>query len=147
MIDGFEIIGPGNGGGPYGWGIMAWNGGRDYVSSHHVWALNNIIHDFSESGISMSTSEYFYTIHNTIYQNSGLTCDAQGSGITYVVPRAVSDYSPTADDMVNPHPLIGSLVNTAAPPGAGSTFFHNVIAWNVTYNNALTQCGTASNHP
>ena len=145
MIDSFFIVGPGSAGGPYGWGINTWNGSRNYVSSHHVWALNNIIYNFSEAGISMLTSEYFYTIHNTIYQNAGSTCDAQGSGIAYVTPRVVPNYMPTADDQVNPNPLIGSFVNTVtAPAGAGSTFFHNVVEWNVTYNNALTQCGTAS---
>src|SRR4029077_18371375 len=102
MIDGFEIVGPGSAGGPYSWGIDAWNGGRNYVSSHHVWALNNIIYNFSEAGIAMLTSEYFYTIHNTIYQNAGSTCDAQGSGIAYGTPRVFPCYTPSADDQVNP---------------------------------------------
>jgi hypothetical protein len=139
MIDGFVIVGPGSSRGPYGWGInaAAVNGRRP--SSHHVWVLNNIIHGFSESGVEMATSEYFYTLHNMIYDNAGSTCDAQGSGITYFTPFALSNYTPTADDQVNPNPLIGSFER-----GDG-TFFHNVVEWNVVYNNALTQCGTVSN--
>jgi hypothetical protein len=139
MIDGFVIVGPGSSPGPYGWGInaAAVNGRRP--SSHHVWVLNNIIHGFSESGVSMATSEYFYTLHNTIYDNAGSTCDAQGSGITYFTPFALPNYTPTADDQVNPNPRIGSFER------GGGTFFHNVVEWNVVYNNALTQCGTVSN--
>jgi hypothetical protein len=104
-----------------------------------VWILNNIIHGFSQSGVQMSTSEYFYTVHNTIYDNAGSTCDAQGSGVSYFTPYALPNYTPTADDQVNPHPLIGSFER-----GDG-TFFHNIVEWNVIYNNALTKCGTVSN--
>jgi len=45
---------------------------------------------------------------------------------------------PTSDDKTNPNPLIGSFVT-------GSDYFRNVFEWNVVYNNALTQCGNASN--
>ena len=106
-------------------------------SSHHIWTLNNVIHGFSEAGIIMGTSEYFYAIHNTIYDNAGSTCVAQGSGISYFMPFALTNYTPTADDQINPNFLIGSF---ESPQG----FFHNVVEWNVTYNNALTQCGNAS---
>ena len=85
----------------------------------------------------MGTSEYFYAIHNTIYDNAGSTCVAQGSGISYFMPFALTNYTPTADDQINPNFLIGSF---ESPQG----FFHNVVEWNVTYNNALTQCGNAS---
>jgi hypothetical protein len=47
---------------------------------------------------------------------------------------------PTADDQTNPNPLLGPTWNK----GDG-TFFHVVFEYNVTYNNALTQCGTAGN--
>ena len=141
MIDGFVIVGPGSALGHYGWGInaAAVNGSSAPPSSHHIWALNNVIHSFSEAGIIMGTSEYFYVIHNTVYDNAGSTCDAQGSGISYFTPFALPNYNPTADDASNPNPLIGSFER-----GDG-TFFHNVVEWNVTYNNALTKCGTVSN--
>jgi parallel beta-helix repeat protein len=139
IIDGFVIVGSGSARGPYGWGINAAELNNNPPSSHHVWVINNIIHGFSESGVEMATSEYFYTIHNTIYDNAGSTCDAQGSGISYFTPYALPNYTPTADDQTNPNPLIGSFER-----GDG-TFFHNVVEWNVVYNNALTQCGTVSN--
>jgi parallel beta-helix repeat protein len=140
IIDGFLIVGPGSVRGPYGWGInaAAVNGSSAPPSSHHIWVLNNVIHGFSEAGVIMGTSEYFYVIHNTVYDNAGSTCDAQGSGISYFMPFALTNYTPTADDQVNPESLIGSFVS---PEG----FFHNVVGWNVVYNNALTQCGTVSN--
>jgi hypothetical protein len=139
IIDGFVIVGPGSTRGPYGWGVNAAALNGRPPSSHHVWVLNNIIHGFSETGVEMATSEYFYTIHNTIYENALSTCDAQGSGIAYFTPYALPNYMPTADDQTNPNPLIGSLER-----GDGR-FFHNVVEWNVVYNNALTQCGAASN--
>ena len=92
-----------------------------------------------KSGLQLNNSEYLYAIHNTLYGNANTQCDAQGSGISYWAPNAVAGYTPTADDETNPNPLLGpTWVN-------GSSFFHNVIEWNVTYNNALTKCGTASN--
>jgi hypothetical protein len=139
IIDGFVIVGAGSARGAYGWGINAAALNGRPPSSHHVWVVNNIIHGFSQSGVQMSTSEYFYTIHNTIYDNAGSTCDAQGSGVSYFTPYALPNYTPTADDQVNPNPLIGSFDR-----GDG-TFFHNVVEWNVIYNNALTKCGTVSN--
>jgi hypothetical protein len=139
IIDGFVIVGPGSARGPYGWGINAAAVNGRPPSSHHVWVLNNIIHGFSQTGVEMATSEYFYTVHNTIYDNALSTCDAQGSGIAYFTPYALPNYTPTADDQTNPNPLIGSFER-----GDG-TFFHNVVEWNVVYNNALTQCGTVSN--
>ena len=133
MIDGFVIVGPGGAHGPYGWGInaAAVSGSSAPPSSHHIWALNNVIHGFSEAGIIMGTSEYFYVIHNTVYDNAGSTCDAQGSGISYFMPFALPNYNPTADDRSNPNPLIGSFERD------DGTFFHNIVTWNVTYNNAL----------
>jgi hypothetical protein len=139
VIDGFVIVGPGSARGPYGWGINAAAVSGRPPSSHHIWVLNNIIHGFSETGVEMATSEYFYTVHNTIYDNALSTCDAQGSGIAYFTPYALPNYTPTVDDQTNPNPLIGSFER-----GDG-TFFHNIVEWNVVYNNALTQCGTVNN--
>jgi serralysin len=121
--------------------VKVWDGNESGTtaknSSHHVWVINNIIHGYGQTGVQMNDGEFFYTIHNTIYDNAHATCDAQGSGISYVVLKAFGGYKPTADDKTNPSPLIGSLVT-------GSSFFHNAVEWNVVYDNALTQCGTAS---
>jgi hypothetical protein len=50
----------------------------------------------------------------------------------------VPGYTPTADDQTNPNALLGPTWQV------GRTFFHVVVEWNVTYNNAVTQCGTPS---
>jgi parallel beta-helix repeat protein len=139
IIDGFNMAGRGSAGGPYGIGLNVWNGDNGVkISSHHVWVLNSIVSNFSQAGIAFAAGEYFYALHNTSYNNAGSTCDAQGSGIALNIPHPISGYLPTADDKINPNPLIGSFVT-------GSDFFHNVFDWNVVYNNALTQCGNDSN--
>jgi hypothetical protein len=140
VFDGFELAAAS----PvaYGQGVLLWDGNEGGPnaknSSHHVWVLNNVIHGYGQSGVQMNDGELFYVIHNKIHDNAGVTCDAQGSGVSLVVLKAFAGLAPTADDKKSPSPLIGSLE-------VGGSFFHNVIAWNVVYNNALTQCGTASN--
>jgi hypothetical protein len=139
IIDGFNLAGPGSAGGPYGVGLNIWNGDNGgKISSHHIWVLNSIVSNFSQAGIEFAAGEYFYALHNISYGNGGSTCDAQGSGIALFIPHPIPGYVPTADDKTNPNPLIGSFIT-------GSDFFHNVFEWNVVYNNALTQCGNASN--
>jgi hypothetical protein len=137
QIDGFEMIGQGT---FYAQGVEVWNGDDSAkVSAHHIWILNSIIHGFGQSGLQLNTSEYFYAIHNTLYGNSNLQCDAQGSGISIAGAHTVVGYTPTPDDMANPNPLLGPTWEK----GDG-TFFHDVVEYNVTYNNALTQCNTAN---
>jgi hypothetical protein len=126
VIDGFELAASSEV--AYGVGINTWDyqpGGENTLGSHHIWALNNIVHGYGQSGIAMNNGEYFYIIHNTVYNNSNVTCDAQGSGISMVSMAAVSGYTPTAMDT--------------------SYGFRNLVEFNESYNNILTQCGTASN--
>ncbi len=140
VIDGFELAA--SSAETYGQGVKVWDGNESAAtaanSSHHVWVMNNVIHGYGQTGVQMNDGEFFYTIHNRIYDNAHVTCDAQGSGISYVVLKAFGAYVPTADDTRNPSPLIGSLSN-------GASFFHNAVEWNVVYDNALTGCGTAGN--
>ncbi|MGO9829710.1 MAG: hypothetical protein ACLPJH_06180 [Myxococcaceae bacterium] len=128
VFDGFELAA--SSAVSYGQGIYVWDGDESgstaNASSHHVWVLNNIIHGYGQSGVQLNDGEYFYTIHNLTYDNSNVTCDAQGSGISYVVEKAFAGYTPTPADLEE------------AP-------FHNVVSWNVSYNNILTQCGNATN--
>jgi parallel beta-helix repeat protein len=112
------------------------------ASAHHIWVLNNIIHHCNLSGVSLAGKEWFYTIHNTVYHNS-FQSGYQGSGVSYVVVQCIeaggtncytsgitgvppSDYSyvPSGNDLVNSAP-------------AGYAPFHNVVAWNVVYNNRI----------
>jgi hypothetical protein len=138
VVDGFDLAA--SSAQPYGQGVKVWDGNEGGPtapnSSHHIWVLNNVVHGYGQTGVQMNDGEFFYTVHNAIFDNARVTCDAQGSGISYVVLKAFADYEPTADDATNPSPLIGSL-------STGSSFFHNAVEWNVVYNNALTQCGSA----
>jgi len=137
QIDGFEMVGSGT---FYPVGVQVYNGDNSSkVAGHHIWVLNSIIHGFGQSGISLCCAEYHYVIHNVAYMNSNTQCDAQGSGIGINTEHTVLGYTPTADDQTNPNPLLGPTWVV------GNDFFHNVVEWNVTYNNALTQCGSASN--
>ena len=95
-------------------------------SAHHVWFMNNIVHGFGEEGIGIGRSDWTFILHNAVYDNSRATCDAQGSGISIVVPAVTPNYTPTADDL------------KWAP-------FHIVVAWNVVHDNQLMNCGNASN--
>jgi hypothetical protein len=111
----------------YGQGVESFDGNNGQFQSHHIWVLNNLISGFGQSGVQINQGDYVYVIHNAIYNNSNVTCDAQGSGISIVTPLAIPGaYQPTGVDL------------TFAP-------FHNVVSFNTTYGNILTQCGTASN--
>jgi hypothetical protein len=118
--------------------VQVYNGDNSSkVAGHHIWVLNSIIHGFGQSGISLCCAEYHYVIHNTAYQNSNTQCDAQGSGIAINTEHTIPGYTPTADDQTNPNPLLGPTWQV------GNDFFHSVVEYNVTYNNAITQCNTA----
>jgi hypothetical protein len=125
VIDGFELAAASAV--QYGQGIMVYSGNEAGPNapnaSHHVWAINNVIHGYGQGGIQMNDGEYLYAIHNTIYGNSMATCDAQGSGISYCVLKAFDGYTPTSDDQTNPSPLRSSR---AAPRLA-------TASWRVTF--------------
>jgi hypothetical protein len=136
QIDGFEMVGQGT---FYPIGVQVYNGDNSSkIAGHHIWVLNSIIHGFGQSGIQFNDSEYEYAIHDTFYGNSNTQCDAQGSGISVVTSHSIPGYAPTADDQTNPNPLLGPTWVV------GNDFFHIVVEYHVTYNNALTQCGTAA---
>jgi hypothetical protein len=141
QFDGVVLVGePLASQGSYGVGFNVFNGTNGpEVASHHVWLLNSIVHGFSQSGAQTNDADFHYLIHNTFYGNANTTCDAQGSGISVAGEHPVPGYTPTADDQTNPNSLLGPTWQV------GGSFFHVVVEWNVTYNNALTQCGTVSN--
>ena len=95
-----------------------------------------MVSGFGQSGYSAGGSDYGYIIHNTFFDNSRTQCDAQGSGIGIFQSNNIPGYVPTADDQV---PCSGFGFPTWEL-GDG-TFFHVVIAFNVTYNNHLSGCG------
>ena len=95
-------------------------------ASHHIWVINNIIHGYGGAGVAANEADWVFVLHNRVFNNAYATCDAQGSGINFVVAKATPNYTPTASDL------------TWAP-------FHQVIAWNVVYGNFIKSCGTATN--
>ena len=82
----------------------------------------------------MNEGDYHYAIHNVFYDNANVQCDAQASGWSAWEEHPIPGYTPTADDMTNPNPLLGPTWQV------GSSFFHVVVEYNVAYNNAVTQC-------
>ena len=112
-------------------------------SSHHIWALNNIVHHCNLAGIALQNKEWYYAIHNTAYHNA-FTSGFQGSGIAYVVVQCIESgnaacasgstykggtgtYTPSGND-------------TAAFNAAAGIYtpFHNVVAWNHVYDNLIS---------
>jgi hypothetical protein len=132
VIDGFELAASGEW--QYGQGVRIWDGGGDDdFATHHIWILNNIIHGYGQSGVQINDGEFFYVIHNTTYGNGRVTQDARGSGISSLGAKVLAGYTPVADDMTNPSPLLASFVDDAS-------FFRNSFSWNVTYINNCGGC-------
>ena len=131
IIDGFSMLAEKQT--VFGQGIQLWDGNEEgpqaRFSVHHVWVLNSIIRGFGQSGISMNDGEYFYVVHNDVYGNARSGCDAQGSGISFTVLKALSQYVRTPDDESNP--IVGSIGT-----------FNNVIEFNNVFLNGITTCGT-----
>ena len=136
ILDGFTIQAATTG--TYGQGVEVYNGSNAWPASgsatnHHLWVLNSIISGYGQSGVQMNQGDYFYVVHNTIFNNARATCDSQGSGISLANEIKVSGYAPTADDQNNP--VVGNV----------GTAFRQFVEWNYVYNNAITGCGTPSN--
>ncbi len=134
IIDGFSLKAASET--TFGQGIELWDGNENTpnatTSVHHVWIINSIISGYGQSGVQMNDGEYFYVLHNTIYNNSNVGCAAQGSGISFAGLKAFSSYVRTADDARNK--MVGNIGT-----------FNNAVMFNVLYNNALTKCGTPNN--
>jgi parallel beta-helix repeat protein len=125
VLDGFELSASTYA--TYGVAVGIGNAGEtNAIGNHHIWIINNIIHGYGQSGIDGGGGEYYYLLHNLSYENSRITCDAQGSGIGIVTARAFPSYVPIGMDL------------TYAP-------FRNIVAWNISHDNQLTRCGSAVN--
>ena len=127
VIDGFDIAAPDPA--VYGVGVFVNNNlgpPRPVHSAHHIWITNNRIHGFGQAGIGTNEADWIFVLHNEVYGNASVTCDAQGSGIGLVVAKATPGYTPTAADAL------------WSP-------YSQVIARNVVHDNMLTACGNAGN--
>jgi len=134
IIDGFVITGLGSGSPTNGIGIRSDSSGgnaNNTLGYHHIWAINNIISGFPQAGMQLNEGEFFYAVHNTIYNNSHPgNSGYQGSGISYYLPIEIPSYTLTADDQNNP------------VTGNTGTSFRQFIIWNVIYNNYFGASGS-----
>lgn len=89
---------------------------------HHIWLLNNQISGYGLSGVAGIDFDYYYVIHNKVFQNGfNAGCNGgsiRGSGISLNSPISVSGYTPTADDASNP------------VTGTTGTLFKLFVMWN-----------------
>lgn len=125
----------------YGLGASSYQAG---ASSHHIWIINNIIHHCNLGGVDFNGKEWVYSIHNTVYHNAWQS-GYQGSGIGYVVQQCIE--AGVANCYINgilgtpasDYTYVPAGHDTAAfDPEAGVyTPFHDVVAWNVVYNNRI----------
>lgn len=125
VFDGFELNCNGNTGLV---GITTYDMGSPGLA-HHVWSLNNYIHDCQQSGLELDTSDYMFALHNLIINNSN-TGGFQGSGIAFVTEYPITGYSPTSADI--------------QVAGGFSPQIHNLIDWNVSHDNKCTTCVTGT---
>jgi parallel beta-helix repeat protein len=104
-------------------------------SAHHVWVMNNNIHDCNLAGINLSNKEWFYVLHNTIYHNS-FTSGYQGSGVGFVVVQCIESNNPAC---ASGSSGLGGTGNYT-PSGMDLTYappFHNIVSGNVVRNNKV----------
>jgi parallel beta-helix repeat protein len=125
----------------FGLGANSYQAG---ASSHHIWVIDNIIHHCNLAGVDFNGKEWVYTIHNTVYHNSWQS-GYQGSGIGYVVQQCIEAGAANCytSGIAGTPPSDYSYVpfgsdKAAFDPAAGVyTPFHDVVAWNVVYNNRV----------
>jgi hypothetical protein len=103
-----------------------------FSGCHHWMVLNSIAYNHQLDGFHMVNGEYFYVSHNTIHNNA-YQCGVYGSGISFASLRPVQYYTPTADDINTNNNAALNLIGLYGQ----SNPFHNVVAWNVVYNNAV----------
>ena len=151
IIDGFNMQGPNGVSDSFGQGVEIFTnneaGSNAPNSNHHVWVLNSIIQGHGQSGIQFNDGEYYYVVHNTIFNNSRSGCGAQGSGVSFAVLKSFTQgaradggpvtYARTNDDKSNT--VLGNLAYN-------SSWFNNVVSWNVVYNNRIDNpaCGATT---
>jgi len=106
--------------------------GSTYVTGfNHIWLLNSIITGYGLSGVAGIDFDYYYIIHNQVYQNAiNPSCNGniRGSGIALNSPITIAGYTPTADDGNNP------------VTGNTGTLFRLFLMWNTVYTNHVENC-------
>ncbi len=93
VLDGFDIDGHSNR--ARNSCIDSWSGN----GGHHIWILNNKIHNCGLSGVQLDGREYLYIWHNEVYANSSsYFYSLNGSGISIYEPEVIAAYTPTQMD-------------------------------------------------
>jgi parallel beta-helix repeat protein len=138
IFDGFTMVSPQ----PfqYSVAVSCWAGNvATSATCHHWMVLDSVISGYGEGGIDLADGEYYVSSHNTMTGN-GVFCDGQiyGSGLSYVVLKPVAHYKPAADDTNANNDAALNRIGIQGP----NFPFHNVVAWNVTYNNRNTCKGS-----
>jgi len=139
IFDGFSFLAPAQN--TFATAFTCYNGdvGPSSPGCHHWVIINNVVSGYGQGGVQGNDTEYWFTIHNLIYNNSYASgCDggAQGSGISYAASLPVAGYTQTADD-IGPTPQLGIYGDTG-------NRFHQYIEWNVVYNNRVAGCSPAT---
>jgi hypothetical protein len=109
---------------------------------HHLWVLNNKVHGCSLGGIGLSNSEYYFAIHNEVYDNAW-TSGYQGSGIGYVTVQELGSQQPVPSAYTSyvtytylpPYPAY-----TATAQDKGFAPYHNLVLWNLIHDNGCSLC-------
>lgn len=136
VVDGFEIDGN---------ETVTYGGAADtcfvslqmspwWVTSHHIWMLNNKIHSCSLGGIGFQSTEYIFSLHNEVYNNS-LTSGYEGSGIGLVVMQPLGSAAMGEKYQANPYPAY-----TPTAQDNGFAPFHIITGWNIVHDNGCTTC-------
>jgi len=76
--------------------------------AHHLWIINSVIHGCGLSGVQFNNSEWYWILHNKVYNNSSSdTSGSFGSGISVYEPEILSGYTPsTMDNQWSPYTVV-----------------------------------------
>jgi hypothetical protein len=136
VVDGFEI--DGNDQTVYGGAadtcLLSVQMNPWWVTSHHIWMLNNKIHSCNLGGIGFQSTEYIFALHNEVYNNSW-TSGYQGSGIGLVVMQPLGAAAMGETYNANPYP-----VYTPTTQDIRFAPFHIIVGWNIVRENGCTTC-------
>ena len=126
--------------------VVGGNNG-DGSGTHHFWIINSSWHHCGQSGLQLNNSEWWFIIHNVWHDNAlcsaggGAPCTNSqgvwGSGLSLSQPIGNTDTRPTGS-------IGGSSMaqdNYWCISVPESRCFHNIVNFNVAYNNFNSQTG------
>lgn len=115
---------------------------------HHLWLLNSTLHHCGLGGVQLNGAEWFWVLHNLLYNNSSTSATFQGSGISFYEPVVAPSYTPTAmDNQWSPYRIIANYNiahdNNGPQSGSGNTDGNGIIIddWRWTQNSGANYTG------